>query len=201
MKPLLAFGIAVAVAACASASHSAATSTVAEAPAAVHTSVVYARIPQAIGAFKLTERAVVRAAPFDSIFRYSDSSPTILSVIIYAISNSSKVDADSQKWTAREGALFEKVEEIQRQRGVLSDYKVAFSDSERFNVGKRQLLEHSIAIPVRYANGRIAVESQHLYLIDGKFVKVRATVPLEGWEHNDALIFGRKLATILATDP
>ena len=201
MKRLLAFGTAVVVAACASAPHPATTGAVAAAPASVHTYVVYSRIPQAIGAFKLTERAVVRAAPFDSIFRYRDGSPTILSVIIYDISSISKVDADSQKWTAREGALFEQVEEIQRRRGVLSDYKVAFADSERFTVGKRQLLEHHIAIPVRYANGAIAVESQNLYLIDGKFVKVRATVPLNGWEHNEALIFGRKLATLLAQEP
>jgi len=200
MNRILGIGL-LGIAACGSGSRTPATTAVAAAPAPVHTVRPYSRIPAEIGAFKLTERAVVRGAPRDSIYRYKDGSPTLLSVIIYNISESSKVDADSLKWTAREGALFAQVEEIQRQRGVLTGYQVVFSDSTRFRVGPRLLLEHQIAAAVRFANGRVAVELQNLYLIDGKYVKIRATVPAEGWEHNEAMGFGRKLAIIVAQEP
>ena len=159
---------------------------------------LYARIPAEIGAFKLTERAIVRGLPTDSLFRFSDGSRTILTVIIYNVSADLRVDADSQKWTAREGEKFKLVQAIRRDRGQLSDFTLAFSDTTRFVVGARQILEHAIAIPTRYPNGAITVEMQYLYLIGGKFVKVRATIPQQGWEETKVPAFARELAIRMA---
>ena len=184
------------LAACASGSRPATSAPVATAPAQPVN--LYARIPSEIGAFKLTQRGVVQAAPFDSLFRYRDSTRTILTVIIYGLSDDVKIEADSQKWTAREGDKFRQVQEILKSRGRFADYIVAFSDTVRFAVGPMGILEHSIATPVRYANGSVAVDMQYLYLIGGKFVKVRATVPQEIWEKEPIPQFARELALRLA---
>jgi len=159
----------------------------------------YSRIPSELGPFKLTERSVVRGAPSDSIFRFRDTTRTTLSVIVYDVSSDVKVDADSQKWTVREGEKFARVEEIQKQRGVLADYRVAESDSTRFTVDRLSILEHEIAVPARFANGQIAVEFQYLYLIAGRFLKVRATVPVDVWQTSEVPRFARALATLVAS--
>lgn len=159
---------------------------------------LFTRMPAQIGPFKLTERDVVRAAPTDSIFRYRDGTRTILSVIVYDIPGEVKVEPDSQKWTAREGAKFKTIQDIRKSRGQISDYVLAVSDTARIIVGRLSLLEHFIGTPVRYPNGAVAVDLQHLYLIDGKFVKVRATVPAEGWRESEATSFPRELARSLA---
>jgi hypothetical protein len=62
---------------------------------------VYGRLPNEIAAYKLTARAIVTGTPSDSLFRFSDGARTLVTVIIYDLSTDVKVDADSQKWTAR----------------------------------------------------------------------------------------------------
>src|SRR5262245_2656044 len=162
---------------------------------------LYTRIPSELEAFKLTAREGVSGAPTDSAFRFRDGSPTILTVFVYGVDPDVKVDADSQKWTPREGEKFKAVQEIQRSRGRIAAFTVAFSDTTRFAAGERRILEHSIAIPVRFPNGVVAVEFEYLYLIEGKFVKVRATVPEQGWQQTHVPLFARALATRMAGAP
>lgn len=157
-----------------------------------------ARIPAEIGAFRLTERTAVRGAPTDSLFRFSDGSRTILSVIIYDVGADVKVDTDSQKWTAREGEKFKEIQDIRVKRGQLAAYVLSFSDTTRFAVGDRSMLEHAIGTPIRLPNGAIAVDLQYIYLIGGKFVKVRATVPEPGWQQSEVTSFPRELARRMA---
>lgn len=159
---------------------------------------LYASIPAAVGDFKLMERAAVSEAPADSLFRYSDGSRTNLTVFIYDVPDEVKVDNDAQKWTAREGEKFREIQEVQKRRGRIADYQVAFSDTTRQTRGAHSILEHRIATPVRFPNGAIAVDFQFLYLIGGKFVKVRATVPEQGWEQTNVPSFARELALRLA---
>jgi hypothetical protein len=159
---------------------------------------VFARFPAEIGAFKLTERSIVRGVPTDSVFRFSDGSPTTLTVFIYDVVADVKVEADSQKWTAREGEKFKSVQEIRRARGQIADFVMAFSDTTRFNVGQKNILEHAIAIPTRLNNRNVVVEMQYLYLIHGKFVKVRGTIPQQGWEKTGVPSFSRDLARRVA---
>lgn len=161
---------------------------------------LYERIPEQIGAFKLTQRATVRGLRTDSLFRYRDGSRTLLTVIIYDVPEDIRTHPDTQQWTHREGEKFKHVQEIQVRRGFLRGYQLAFSDTTRFTVGPRSFLQHSVATPVRFANGAVAVEMQFLYLIDGKFVKVRGTVPEQGWQESRVPEFARELATTLASD-
>ena len=162
---------------------------------------LYARIPSELEGFKLTAREAVSGAPADSAFRFSDGSPTILTVFVYGVAADVKVGADSQKWTPREGEKFKAVQEIQKNRGRITAFSVAFSDTTRFAAGERGILEHRIAIPVRFPNGVVAVEFEYLYLIGGKFVKVRATVPEQDWQKTHVALFARVLATRMARAP
>lgn len=159
---------------------------------------LYARVPTELGAFKLTERTAVRSAPADSLFRFSDGSRTILSVFIYDVADDVKSDPDPQKWTVYEGEKFKAVQDIRVRRGDIASYVLAYSDTTRFPAGAGTILEHSVGMPIRYRNGVIAVDMQFLYLIDGKFVKVRATVPSDEWEQTEVPSFARELATRMA---
>ncbi|CAN5892232.1 hypothetical protein BH11GEM2_BH11GEM2_00960 [soil metagenome] len=155
-------------------------------------------MPDKVGAFKVTERMGIRGFPTDSLFRFRDSSKTNLSVIIYDIPADVRVDSDSQKWTLREGEKFKAVQDVLKSRGQIAAYTLAFSDTIRFTVDARGILEHSIAGSVRFPNGAIAVELQYLYLIGGKFVKVRGTIPAQGWQQTRAPSFARELAVRMA---
>jgi hypothetical protein len=162
---------------------------------------LFARIPAEIGAFKLTERRAVSGAPTDSLFRFSDGSRTILTVFVYDVDADVKSDADPQRWTAAEGAKFKQVQDIRVSQGAISAYALAFSDTSRFAVGGHEILEHSIATSTRFPNGAIGVDMQYLYLIGGKFVKVRATVPESEWQHSKVPSFARDLARRIAGGP
>jgi hypothetical protein len=162
---------------------------------------LYARIPSEIEGFKLTAREAVSGAPTDSAFRFRDGSQTNLTVFVYDVAADVKVEADSQKWTPREGEKFKAVQEIQKSRGRITAFRVAFSDTTRFPAGAHSILEHRIAIPVRFPNDAVAVEFEYLYLIDGKFVKVRATVPEQDWQKTHVALFARALATRMAREP
>lgn len=193
--------LAVTLAACSSATPSASTPAPATAPAAVAartTTTLYQRIPEKVASYSLTERAVVRGLPTDSIYRYKNGTNTNVTVFIYDPPPEVRVGADSQKWTMREGEKFKQVMEVRRQRGDFRDYTVAFSDTVTQDFGGPRLLEHSIATPVRSNTGAIAIEFQLLYLIEGKFLKVRATVPFEGWQQTTVMSFARALAGVVA---
>lgn len=181
---------------CASASSGRSTEATAgtRASTAAPTRSVQSRIPLQIGNFKLTQRTAVRGTLTDSLYRFSDGSGTNLSVIVYDVIAEAKTDQDPQKWTAIEGEKFKEVQEIRKNRGDMAAYSVAFSDSARFKAGSLNLLEHRIATPVRYANGTIAIDMQYLYLVDGKFLKVRATIPEPGWQQTMVPAFSRELA-------
>ena len=157
-------------------------------------------MPDEIGAFKLTERTTVRGLPSDSLYRFRDGSPTILTVIIYDVGSDVRADPDSQKWTMREGEKFKAVQDIRVSRGQIRAYQLALSDTTRFSAGGQKLLEHAIVTPIRFPNGTIAVDMQYLYLISGKFVKVRATLPEQGWQQTQVPSFARDLARRMAGD-
>lgn len=159
---------------------------------------LYERVPDRVGDFALTERAAVVGLPSDSVFRFSDGSATRLSVILYDAGADVKADPDPQTWTAGEGEKFRVVQEVRRRRGDIAGYVVAFTDTNSVAAGDGEIVEHSAAVPVRSRNGAVSVELQYLYLIDGKFVKVRATVPEQGWQRTKVPAFARELAGRLA---
>src|SRR5688572_4682875 len=92
------------------------TTTPSVAPAGKPALSIYQRIPDSVGAYRLTQRSVVRGVPTDSLFRFSDGSRTLVTVLVYDISGDVKVEPDSQKWTFREGEKFKLVQQIRLDR-------------------------------------------------------------------------------------
>jgi hypothetical protein len=162
------------------------------------TGTMYSRIPAEVVGFRLTERATVTNTPTDSLFRYRGDSRTTITVIIYEVPADAKVGADSQQWTPRHGERFREVMSVLRERGRVESFTDPVTDTARFAVRNQAILEHGIFIPTRYPNGTVAVEMQFLYLIEGKFLKVRATVPHEEFKESRVGAFARELARRVA---
>jgi hypothetical protein len=156
------------------------------------------RIPTQLGRYKLTRRDAVEGAPNDSAYRYTDGSATRVTVFVYAIPIDVQVGADSQSWTPREGEKFEEVQPLLVQRGMIGAYEVAFANTGEITAANRRITEHATAIAVR-THGQVAVDFQYVYLVAGRFLKIRATVPSDGWEKTDVPIFARDLARRLAS--
>ena len=115
----------------------------------------------------------------------------------------SNVPADARKGnldlsTMREGANFRVVQAALKARGTITDFTEAVSDTTRIPAGKGRVFQHFIAVPTKWPNGAVAVETQHLYAIAGKFVKVRSTIPHAIWERSRTGEFARALAARLA---
>ena len=159
---------------------------------------IYSRIPAEVAGFKLTERTSVTSVPSDSVFRFRNDSRTTVTVIIYEVPAEAKVGADSQSWTPRQGEQFLEVMVALRERGRISDFTEPVSSTARITGGGREIVEHAMSIPTRHSNGNVVVEMQFLYLIDGKFVKVRATVPHEEFKASRMGSFARELAQRVA---
>ena len=151
-----------------------------------------------VGRYRLTRREWIRGTSNDSAYHFTDGSPTRVTVFLYAIPADVQVGPDSQSWTAREGKKFEQVQPLLVQQGVMDMYKVAFANSEEMTVGARKIVQHATAIAVRRRGG-VAVDFQYLYLVAGQFLKIRATVPSEGWERTDVPTFAREMARRVAT--
>ena len=169
----------------------------APAPALPASSSRASRIPVELGRYKLTRREGIEGEPNDSAYHYSDGSRTRVTVFVYGIPVDVQVGADSQSWTPREGKKFEEVQPLLVQRGMIGAYELAFANTGEITAANRKITEHATAIAVR-SRGQVAVDFQYLYLVAGRFLKVRATVPSDGWEKTDVPTFARVLARRLA---
>jgi hypothetical protein len=159
---------------------------------------VYARIPSELAGFKLTERSTVRGMPSDSLFRFRDTTQVRLTVIVYNVPADAR-DANLDLSTMREGENFRTVQAAQKARGVISDYTEPVSDTTRIPAGKGRIFVHFVVVPTRWPNATVTVETQHLYVIAGKFVKVRATIPHSLWPNSRTTEFARALAVKLSS--
>src|SRR4051812_42358708 len=63
-------------------------------------------IPVRVGRFRLISSRPVTDLPTDTIYRFSDSSSTGISVFRYAIPPDVRVGTDSSAWLDKEGAKF-----------------------------------------------------------------------------------------------
>ena len=172
------------------------TSTVTGSPSPVSAAAT-SHVPSQVGRYRVTSREGVEGFPNDSAFRFSDGSATRVTVFVYAISPDVQVGPDSQSWTVREGRKFQEVQPIRVQQGQIEAFNLAFANTGEITAANRRITESAMAIAVRL-HGRVAVDFQYLYLVAGRFLKVRATVPSEGWERTDVPTFARELARQIA---
>jgi hypothetical protein len=151
-----------------------------------------AAMPEQVGSYRLTERAAVSGFPMDSLYRFRDSSRINLSVIRYAGTDQPRLAADSQT-VAAEGAKFAAVQQLLVERGAIQSFEVAFAGTSMISLGGVRIPEHATAVAVR-SRGRVGVELQYLYVVGGKFLKVRASLPEDGWQSSDVPRFAREVA-------
>ena len=149
-------------------------------------------IPAEIGRYRLTATEAIEPKG-DSLFRFSDGSPVRLTVFRYAVAPDVRVAADSQSWTSAEGMKFEAVQPYRVSAHQIDEYKVAFADTAILDFGDARVTEHSMAVAVK-SRGTVMMDFQYLYLIRGRFLKVRATVPADDWMKAEIPGFARELA-------
>lgn len=146
------------------------------------------------GRYRFTQADVVPSTPGDSIYRFRDGTGANVSVIRYAMPPDVRVDADSQRWTAREGTKFADVQAILQQQGRIEAWRLAFEDTTRLTLSAAPpVLEHAIGIVVR-SRGAERMDVQYLYFIHGRLLKIRGTVPIAAWPESELQAFAREAA-------
>lgn len=155
------------------------------------------RLPAQLGRYQLTRREGIEGFSNDSAYHYSDGSQARVTVFVYSIPIDVQMGTDSQSWTPREGKKFTDLQPLLVQRGTIGAYAVAFANTGELIAANRKITEHATAIAVR-SRGQVAVEFQYIYLVAGRFLKIRATVPSDGWEKTDVPTFSRDMARLLA---
>jgi hypothetical protein len=148
---------------------------------------------EAVGKYRLSGAEALSSGEGDSLFRFSDGTAAYLTVFRYAVPEEVKVGPDSQAWTAREGAKFEAIQPILVQQGRIETYRTAFNNTREVDLDGVRVLESAIAIGVR-ANGNVRMDFQYLYLVHGRFLKVRGTFPGQTWQTSDIANFSREIA-------
>lgn len=152
-------------------------------------------LPASVRSYRLTESYPVEGHPRDRGFRYSDGSRTRVSVFVYPADSAVAV-AEPRRAVASEGPLFSESLPVGVQRGWYDAYNVAFAHADSLEVDGQLVFGHVTAAPTK-SDGRVNVEFQYLYLVGTRFVKVRATVPAEGWRNTDVPLLAKELAAML----
>jgi hypothetical protein len=167
----------------------------AQAPPDAGVTVHGVRFPSKVRAYDLKESNPIRGDPEGTMLRYSDGSATRVSVFFYLADSTPA--PDPRTLVAQTGESFLESLPIGVQRGWYDSYTTAFSDPDSVLVGDRLLVGNATAAATK-KGGSMHVELQYVYLIGPRLVKVRASVPAEGWERTDIPRFARELASVIA---
>ena len=167
----------------------------ASAPTAIDANVLGFVLPTTVRSYRLTESYPIEGHPQDRGFRYTDGSATRVSVFVYPADSAAAI-AEPRKVVAQEGPLFSESLPIGVRRGWYDAYNIAFAHADSLDVAGQLVFGHVTAAPTKRA-GRVNVEFQYLYLVGTRFVKVRASVPAEGWQNTDIPLFAQELIGVL----
>ena len=157
-------------------------------------------IPASVGRFRLVETRPVNGLPTDTIYRFTDSTKINISVIRYAVPADVKIGSDSSVWLEREGAKFAAIQPILRQRDVIQAFEIKLQKTASVQLGSVPVAEHLSVVQTRARYG-VFNELEYLYVIGGRFLKVRISEPETGATKSDSPMFARELArqVLLAT--
>ncbi|MGH7531614.1 MAG: hypothetical protein ACREMN_14630 [Gemmatimonadales bacterium] len=155
-------------------------------------------VPTRVGDYRLTERdTIAQEHGGGHVYRFSDGSATRLTVFVYRIPADVQEGPDSAAWVHRESEKFTRVLPIQVERGVYEAYEVAFAHAEPDVRGADTIPGHVVGAGTR-RGGEVFVELQYLYLVRGRFVKVRATIPSDRWQETTVPNFAKALVGSIA---
>lgn len=155
-------------------------------------------IPQAVGAFRLIAVRAVRGAPNDTNYRFDNGAGVGISVFRYAIPSDVKAGSDTVAWIRREGEKFPVVQRILASRGV--------SDSMKVRIGMLNparpdfpLAEYAGVVQTWSAQRGVMLESEYIYVVDGRFLKIRGSEPHAVEGESQVARFARQLLQSMLT--
>ena len=126
------------------------------------------------------------------LYRFNDRSAAWVTVFVYPIPEDVKQTGDSAEWVVVEGEKFARVLPVLVQRGQYQAYEMAFADPEPVVAGSDTIPGFAAAAVTR-SGGDVSVQLEYIYLVRGRFVKVRATLPENGWQQAPVPLFARDL--------
>ena len=151
------------------------TSTVQQAAPAPATTLGRVEIPQSVGAFRLIGARPVRGAPEDTNYRF-DNGGLGISVFRYAIPADVQRDGDTVSWIRREGEKFPVVQRILVSRGIADSMQVRLSV---LNPSRPEfpIAEYVGVVQTWSARHGVMIESEYVYVVGGRFLKIRGSEP------------------------
>jgi hypothetical protein len=149
-------------------------------------------MPDSIGSLrKIGQRVLI---PTDTLWRYEDGRAQV-SVIRYPIREASKVGTDTSQWLLREGESLIRAMPLLQQRRQIDSYSVRLS---RVEAGPNPPALEYAGVVLEAARGKRTIESQYLYIVGGRWLKVRATEPDDSSASSPVPAFARTMANRLA---
>lgn len=157
------------------------------------------RMPARVGAFALNAHERIAGTSSDAIYRYRDSVSTNLSVILYSTSYAgSDATGSPRNRVDHEGSLFAMTLPIQQNRRAIESWRLLSQRSDSMLVAGTWIPGH-VTVASTTRMGRASYELQFLHIVQGNYVKVRISVPEQGWPRNDLAAFDSALVTSLAS--
>ena len=127
------------------------------------------------------------------LYRYSGRPGEYLTVFVYPIPEDVKAAPDSVQWVVMEGRKFGLVMPVQVQRGRYDAYEIAFENPHPVVAGRDTIPGFVAGVATR-TRGAVELQMEYLYLVHGRFLKIRATMPEKGWQETRVALFAEELA-------
>lgn len=149
-----------------------------------------------VGRYRLTGAEPIEGAPLDSVYRFTDGTSATVSAFRYDVPADVREGRAREKWTEREGLKFEAIQPILVSQGRIESFRVAFSDLAFVAVETDSILEHSVAVAVR-SDDEVWMDFQYLYLVCGRFLKLRGSFARDAWQQSEFPNFSRELMRVV----
>lgn len=155
-------------------------------------------MPRSVGAFRLIGARPVQGAPNDTNYRFDNGAGLGISVFRYAIPSDVQVDGDTLEWIRREGQKFPVVQRVLASRGVTDSMKVRVG---ALNPSRAAfpVAEYVGVVQTWSARRGVMVESEYLYVVDGRFLKIRGSEPDTVEGRSEVAQFARQLLQAIVT--
>jgi hypothetical protein len=153
-------------------------------------------VPRRVDSFTMTTTESFPDSSAGTLYRYSDGSAANVSVILYGVPADVRRGDAPQAWVGAESAKYRAVIPVMIRRGWYDDIRMAFEEDQPLAVDSVSIPGFAVGAASKRA-GKVSVELQYLYLVDGIFVKVRATVPGQTWQDTTVPSFAKDLVAMV----
>lgn len=133
------------------------------------------QIPEAVGAFHLTETKHYSDPSAGTFYRYSDGSALAPDVFVYPLSEAARAGGDTPREQAQaESQLFPSVLEVDRRRGYFERFEVIADSAVSVSTGRDTWVGWHTAARVS-RRGELLSDHQYMFAIGDQMLQVRIT--------------------------